>query len=256
MQPSKEILLKVEGLEVRYGQFLAVDNVSITVPRGTIVSIVGANGAGKSTLLKTISGLLKPARGTIQYQDTNATGWTAPQAVRAGISLVPEGSHVFARMSVLDNLLMGSYIPRARSQWRQNLDLVYHMFPILFQRRFQQAGTLSGGERQMLAIGRALMSQPTLLMLDEVSLGLAPIVIDTIYEKIREINSHGTTVLLVEQDIRRSLGSSSFTYVLLEGRIVLSGASSDLSVEEVTRAYFGLEQATGYRADKKTKQLL
>lgn len=236
-----EVLLRVENLEVRYGDFLALSDVSLEVRRGSIVSIIGANGAGKSTLLKTIAGLLKPSRGRIFFAGRQINGWRPHEAVAAGVSLVPEGSRVFPRMSVLDNLLVGSYTPRARKKRDALLARVYELFPVLAERSSQLASTLSGGERQMLAIGRALMSDPSLILFDEISLGLAPVVIKDIYERIREINAEGTTVVLVEQDVRRSLKTSEISYVLLEGRVVLSGRSQELDEEQVKKAYFGVE---------------
>jgi len=236
-----EVLLKVENLDVKYGDFQALRNVSLEVREGSVVSVIGANGAGKSTLLKTIAGLLKPVRGRILFGGQDITGWRPDQVVAAGVALVPEGARVFPRMTVLDNLITGSYTPRARKKRDTLIGRVYELFPILAKRSSQLASTMSGGERQMLAIGRALMSDPKLILFDEISLGLAPVVIKDIYERIKEINAEGTTVVLVEQDVRRSLKASEVAYVMLEGQIVLSGRSKELGEEEVRKAYFGVD---------------
>lgn len=232
--------LVIENLNVFYGDFQAIRSVSLEVPQGSVVSLIGANGAGKSTLLKAVAGLLKPAAGRITYAEKDITGLPPDKIVAAGISLVPEGGRVFPRLTVLENLLVGSYTPKARKKKNALLEKVYELFPRLAERSRQLANSLSGGERQMLAIGRALMSDPQLILFDEISLGLAPRVIKDIYQKIKEINRTGTTVVLVEQDVKRSLKASQKSYVLLEGRVVLAGRSQKLSEEEVRKAYFGL----------------
>ncbi len=237
-QPS--VVLRVEEVDVHYGDFQAIRKVSFEVPEGSVVSIIGANGAGKSTLLKAISGLLKPTRGRLFLADREITSTPAHEIVAGGVALVPEGARVFPRMTVLDNLITGSYTGRARSKGDELLKRVYELFPILAERSKQIAGSLSGGQRQMLAIGRALMSDPKLIMFDEISLGLAPTVVKDIYQRIKVINQEGTTVVLVEQDVKRSLKASETSYVMLEGRFVLSGRSSELSEEAVRKAYFGI----------------
>lgn len=232
------IILRIENLNVFYGDFQAIRNVSLEIPEGSVVSLIGANGAGKSTLLKAVSGLQKPAAGRITYAGADITGLSPDKIVAAGISLVPEGGRAFPRLTVLENLLVGSY--KARKKRKALLEKVYELFPRLAERSRQLANSLSGGERQMLAIGRALMSDPRLILFDEISLGLAPRVIKDIYQRIKEINRAGTTIVLVEQDVKRSLKASEKSYVLLEGKVVLAGRSKELSEEEVRKAYFGL----------------
>ena len=233
-------MLRVDELDVHYGDFQAIRQVSFEVAEGAVVSIIGANGAGKSTLLKAISGLLKPTRGKLYFSGMDITSLPAHEIVAGGMSLVPEGAKVFPRMTVLDNLITGSYTSRARKKKTELLKRVHELFPILGERSGQMAGSLSGGQRQMLAIGRALMADPRLIMFDEISLGLAPTVVKDIYQRIKTINQEGTTVVLVEQDVKRSLKASESSCVMLEGRIVLSGRSSELSEEAVRRAYFGI----------------
>lgn len=232
------IILRIENLNVFYGDFQAIRNVSLEIPEGSVVSLIGANGAGKSTLLKAVSGLQKPAAGRITYAGADITGLSPDKIVAAGISLVPERGRAFPRLTVLENLLVGSY--KARKKRKALLEKVYELFPRLAERSRQLANSLSGGERQMLAIGRALMSDPRLILFDEISLGLAPRVIKDIYQRIKEINRAGTTIVLVEQDVKRSLKASEKSYVLLEGKVVLAGRSKELSEEEVRKAYFGL----------------
>ncbi|MCL6477483.1 MAG: ABC transporter ATP-binding protein [Peptococcaceae bacterium] len=237
---SDNAVLRVDNLEVHYGDFQALRKVSLQITGGSVTSIIGANGSGKSTLMKAISGLLKPTAGTVSYMGRDITGLMPDQIVDAGISLVPEGGAVFPRMTVLDNLIIGSYSPKARKKKNTLLGKVYKLFPWLAERSNQLANNLSGGERQMLAIGRALMSDPKLILFDEISLGLAPRVIKDIYQKIKDINRDGTTVVLVEQDVKRSLKFSETSYVMLEGKVVLSGKSCDLAEDEVRKAYFGI----------------
>ncbi|MGB9660777.1 MAG: ABC transporter ATP-binding protein [Moorellaceae bacterium] len=234
------ILLQVENVDVHYGDFQAIRNVSLQVAEGSIVSIIGANGAGKSTLLKAIAGLLKPSRGKITFKGKDITGLMANQVVAEGISLVPEGRRVFSRMTVFENLLMGSYTLRARKKRDELLHKVFELFPALQEKSQEMASNLSGGQQQMLAIGRALMSDPELVIFDEISLGLAPLVIKEIYQKIAEISRAGKTIVLVEQDVKRSLKASEFSYILRGGQIVLAGKSADLDEEEVRKAYFGI----------------
>ena len=232
-------LLEVNHIDVHYGDFLALKDVSIHVEPGTIVSLIGANGAGKSTIMNTICGLNKPTKGDIIFDGQNIAGKKPNQIARLGLSMAPEGSHCFERMTVQDNLLMGAYIAK-KDERMQRLENVYKLFPILKEKANQMSTFLSGGQRQMLAIGRGIMTQPKILLCDEISLGLAPVVINDIYEKLKEIADTGLTMLIVEQDVNRSLKSSDYAYVVLEGKIVMQGKSKELSVDEVNDAYFGI----------------
>jgi len=237
---SESIALKVEELDVHYKDFQALWNVHIKVSEGQIVSVIGANGSGKSTLLNTISGVLNPTKGNIYFYKEDIAGLAAHKALEKGISLVPEGRRMFARLTVLENLLMGAYTPRSRPGRDGGLQKLYELFPILKARSKQMANTLSGGEQQMLAIARALMSQPKVILCDEISLGLAPLIIKDIYRRLKLINEEGLTIVLVEQDIRRSLKAANYAYVMLEGKTVLEGDPSDLTEETVKKAYFGV----------------
>jgi len=233
-------VLQVDGIDVYYRDFHALWQVSIQARKGQVVSVIGANGAGKSTLLNTIAGLMRPRGGAIRFLGDSITGFGAHEMVARQIALVPEGRRVFPRLTVYENLIMGCYTPRARKRREENLAKVYELFPRLKERRDQMAATFSGGEQQMLAIGRALMSEPQLLLCDELSLGLAPLVIKEIYQRLRRINAEGITIVLVEQDIRQSLKVANWTYVMLEGRVVLEGDPAQLSEEQVKGAYFGI----------------
>jgi branched-chain amino acid transport system ATP-binding protein len=233
-------LLQVEQIDVHYGDFHALWDVSLEVEEAQVVSIIGANGAGKSTLLSTIAGVKKPSRGTVQFKGNRINGLPPYQAVIEGISMVPEGRRVFPRLTVLENLEIGSYTPKARRRKSEALRKIYELFPVLEERKGQLSSTLSGGEQQMLAIGRALMSWPQLILIDEISLGLAPVVIKQIYQKVKQINAEGITALLVEQDIQRSLKAAHKVYIMQSGRIRLEGRPEDLSQEEIRKAYFGL----------------
>lgn len=232
-------LLEVNHIDVHYGDFLALKDVSIHVEPGSIVSLIGANGAGKSTIMNTICGLNKPTKGDIIFDGQNIAGKKPNQIARLGLSMAPEGSHCFERMTVQDNLLMGAYLAK-KDERMQRLENVYKLFPILKEKANQMSTFLSGGQRQMLAIGRGIMTQPKILLCDEISLGLAPVVINDIYEKLKEIADTGLTMLIVEQDVNRSLKSSDYAYVVLEGKIVMQGKSKELSVDEVNDAYFGI----------------
>jgi branched-chain amino acid transport system ATP-binding protein len=232
--------LSVSALDVFYKDFQALWDVSINVKEGEIVAIIGANGAGKSTLLKTISGLLSPSQGAIQLFGENIEGLPPHLIVPKGMVLVPEGREIFPRLSVYENLIMGSYSPKSRRKKDKTLSDLFNLFPILEARRNQMGNTLSGGEQQMLAIGRALMSDPKIILCDEISLGLSPLVIKSIYKRLRQINRDGMTIILVEQDVKRSLNSSGRAYVMLEGGVVLHGEPAEFSEEEVRRAYFGI----------------
>ena len=232
--------LKVGGLDVQYKDFQALWNVSFEVRQGEIVSVIGANGSGKSTLLNTIAGLLSPSRGTIKFFGERIDGLLPHETVPRGITLVPEGRRVFPRLTVFENLVMGSYTPRTRAGKDEMLKKIYELFPILRARHNQMANTLSGGEQQMLAIGRAMMSEPKLILCDEISLGLAPVVIKDIYKRLGQINREGITIVLVEQDIKRSLKVANRAYIMLEGKVVLEGQPASLTEEQVKKAYFGI----------------
>jgi len=233
-------MLEINNIDVFYGDLQALWEVSLVVNEGEFVSLIGPNGAGKTTTLRTICGLLKPAAGDISFLDNDLKKETTDKIVNMGISQVPEGGNVFASMTVMENLDVGAFLERARKGKSESLDMVFGIFPRLKERRNQRAGTLSGGERQMLAIGRALMSKPTLLMLDEPSFGLAPILADSIFDMIQKINKQGVTILLVEQNVRVALELSQRSYVIENGRIVGQGSGDDLlSFESVRSAYLG-----------------
>jgi branched-chain amino acid transport system ATP-binding protein len=237
----QKTLLKVSNIDVFHGSFQALWDVSLIVKPGEIVALIGANASGKSTLLNAISGLVHPAKGSIEFEGRNISALDPFQIVTVGISQIPEGRRIFPNMSVLDNLIIGSYNRKARAKREQNLKMVYELFPILKERKNQLAKTLSGGEQQMLALGRGLMSDPKLLLLDEMSLGLAPIVINDLYKALREIREKGITILFVEQNVRRSLGEADRAYIMEVGRVVLSGDVAKLrEEEEVKKAYFGV----------------
>jgi branched-chain amino acid transport system ATP-binding protein len=234
-------MLSVENLDVFYGDAQALDNIGIEIEQGAIVTIVGANGAGKSSLIRTIAGMHKPARGRILYRGTDITGWPSHKVCNLGIGQVAEGRQVFPTLTVAENLAMGALVPRARAGRERNLERVYAMFPVLSARRHQAAGTLSGGEQQMLAIGRCLMSEPELIMFDEPSLGLAPAVVQAVLTTVRDLNRDGLTCVLVEQNVAVSLKLASHAYVLENGRITLAGSGEQLLRDDrVRQAYLGL----------------
>jgi branched-chain amino acid transport system ATP-binding protein len=234
-------MLSVENLDVYYGDAQALDGIGIEIEQGAIVTIVGANGAGKSSLIRTIAGMHKPARGRIVYRDTDITGWPSHKVCNLGIGQVAEGRQVFPTLTVAENLAMGALVPRAHAGRERNLERVYAMFPILSARRYQAAGTLSGGEQQMLAIGRCLMSEPELIMFDEPSLGLAPAVVQSVLTTVRDLNRDGLTCVLVEQNVAVSLKLASHAYVLENGRITLAGSGEQLLRDDrVRQAYLGL----------------
>ena len=233
-------MLKVDNIDVYYGAIHAIKGISIEVPKGEIVTLVGSNGAGKSTTLRTISGLMKPKNGTILFEDKNIVGVPAHKIVGMGLCQVPEGRHVFANMSVMENLELGAYLRNDKDGIARDLEDVFKKFPRLLERKDQISGTLSGGEQQMLAMGRALMSRPRLLLLDEPSMGLAPLLVKEIFNIIKEINESGTTVLLVEQNANMALSMADKAYVLETGRIALAGTAQELaSSEAVRKAYLG-----------------
>ena len=233
-------MLEVKDINVYYGAIHAIKGISLSVDEGEIVTLIGANGAGKSTTLRTISGLLKPKTGAINFLGKNIAGMPAHKIVREGISQVPEGRRIFAEMSVLENLELGAFTRNDTDEIQKDLEMVFGRFPRLKERIAQQAGTLSGGEQQMLAMGRALMSRPKLLLLDEPSMGLAPLLIREIFSIIADINKTGTTVLLVEQNANMALSIANRAYVLETGRITLSGDAKELAAsEDVRKAYLG-----------------
>ncbi|MEC1521970.1 ABC transporter ATP-binding protein [Neobacillus niacini] len=233
-------MLKIEDINVFYGNIHALKGVSLDINEGEIVTLIGANGAGKSTLLKTISGLLKPKNGSILFEGQSISGKVAQTIVKQGLSHVPEGRRVFANMSVEENLELGAYLRKDKQGIKEDFEKVYSLFPRLLERRKQLSGTLSGGEQQMLAMGRALMARPKLLLLDEPSMGLAPLLVKTIFKIIEEINKSGTTILLVEQNANMALSIADRAYVIETGKIVLSGSSDELNQsDQIRMAYLG-----------------
>ena len=234
-------MLSVENLDVFYGDAQALDNITLEIEQGAIVTIVGANGAGKSSLIRAIAGMHKPSRGRILYRGTDITGWPSYKVCNLGIGQVAEGRQVFPTLTVAENLAMGALVPRANAGRERNLDRVYAMFPVLAERRNQAAGTLSGGEQQMLAIGRCLMGNPELIMFDEPSLGLAPAIVQSVLTTVRDLNRDGLTCVLVEQNVAVSLKLASHAYVLENGRITLAGSGEQLLRDDrVRQAYLGL----------------
>lgn len=235
-------MLEIKNLNVYYGVIHALKNISLTVNSGEIVTLIGANGAGKTTTLRTISGLNKAASGEILLEGKVITNLSAPQRVKLGISQVPEGRRIFPEMSVLENLELGAFLRNDKSNIKIDLENIYQRFPILCDRKRQTAGTLSGGEQQMLAMGRALMSRPRILLLDEPSMGLAPLLVREIFEIIKDINSTGTTILLVEQNASMALSIAHRAYVIETGSIVMSGIGEELAKSnEIQKAYLGGE---------------
>jgi branched-chain amino acid transport system ATP-binding protein len=234
------MLLKITNLAVNYGAIKTLQGVSLHIERGEIVALIGSNGAGKTTLLRTISGLLRPVAGKIQFSEQTITGLRPDEIVRLGISHAPEGRQVFANLTVNENLRLGAYQERSSHQISAGLDRCYSLFPVLAERREQKAGTLSGGEQQMLAIGRALMAKPAVLLLDEPSLGLAPLIVRRIFQIIREINAAGTTVFLVEQNAHMALTIAHRGYVLQTGQVIKSDSAKNLLEDpDVKKAYLG-----------------
>jgi branched-chain amino acid transport system ATP-binding protein len=234
-------MLAVENLDVFHGDAQALDGVSLEVAEGSIVAIVGANGAGKSSLIRTIAGMHRPERGRIVFRGRDIAGWPSHRVCDQGIGQVPEGRQVFPTLTVAENLTMGAMLPRARAARARNLERVLALFPILAERSAQAAGTLSGGEQQMLAIGRCLMGMPELVMFDEPSLGLAPTVVHTVLATIRDLNREGLTCVLVEQNVAVSLRLANRAYVLENGRITLAGSGEELLADDrVRQAYLGL----------------
>ncbi len=238
---SEEIVLNIENLHVYYGAIHAIKGISVKVPKGKIITLIGANGAGKTTTLSTIAGLVKAKSGKITYNGVDITNKPAHTINRMGIALVPEGRRIFPELTVYENLMMGAFNRKDKEGIKQDLEWVFELFPRLKERLSQLGGTLSGGEQQMLAISRALMSRPKLLMMDEPSLGLAPILVEEVFEVIKKINEEGTTILLVEQNAFGALKISHYGYVLETGSIVLEGPSEELLANEmVKKAYLGM----------------
>ena len=236
-------MLKVQDLFVAYGGIEALKGISLEVPEGKIVTLIGANGAGKSTLLRTIVGLVKPKSGTISYNEQNITGLNSQKIVKTGITLVPEGRRVFPNLTVLENLQIGAYMRNDKEEIAKDIKWVYELFPRLEERSWQMAGTLSGGEQQMLAVGRALLSRPQLMMMDEPSLGLAPLIIKDIFNIIQEINSRGMTILLIEQNANMALKVAHQAYVLETGKITMSGTGQELLENpDIKAAYLGKKE--------------
>jgi branched-chain amino acid transport system ATP-binding protein len=234
-------MLRIENLDVFYGDAQALDGVSLEIKEGAIVAIVGANGAGKTSLIRTIAGMHKPARGRVIYRGEDIAGWPSHKVCGLGIGQIAEGRQVFPSLTIAENLAMGAMIPRAKALRERNLEKVYAMFPVLTERRHQAAGTLSGGEQQMLAIGRCLMGAPDLVMFDEPSLGLAPTIVQQVLKTVRDLNREGLTCVLVEQNVAVSLKLAGQAYVLENGRITLSGTGEDLLGDDrVRQAYLGM----------------
>ena len=233
-------MLKVEDLVVSYGGIEALKGISLNVPDGKIITLIGANGAGKSTLLRTIIGLVKPESGKISYNEKEITALNSQKIVTTGITLVPEGRRVFSNLTVLENLKIGAYMRNDKAEIEKDIEWIYRLFPRLKERNWQLAGTLSGGEQQMLAVGRALMCRPKLIMMDEPSLGLAPLVIKDIFRIIQEINAKGMTILLIEQNANMALKIADWAYVLETGRITMEGTGKELLENpQIREAYLG-----------------
>lgn len=232
-----KVLLQTDSLNAFYGDFQALYDVNMSICEGETVAIIGANGAGKSTLLRSIAGLIKTDAESVRFDGTAIGNWRADEIAKQGVALIPEGRQLFPSLSVEENLKLGSTVGR-KGHWQ--LDTVYQLFPVLSERRSQPSTSLSGGQQQMVAIGRALMSNPEVLLFDEISLGLAPVVINSIYEQLPNIISHGATAIIIEQDVSRAMAAASRVYCLIEGRVKLEGTTAELTREQITEAYFGV----------------
>ena len=233
-------MLTINNLKVAYGGIQAIRGISLEVPEGQIVTLIGANGAGKSTTLRSVVGLVKPYEGEIIFNGTNLVGMPTHKIIGSGISTVPEGRKIFSDLSVLENLRIGAYLRNNEAEIRADIDMVYDLFPRLKERSWQQAGTLSGGEQQMLAVGRALMGKPRLMLMDEPSLGLAPMIVQDIFSIIKRINQEGVTILLIEQNANMALRTADYAYVLETGHILMEGPGKELLADENIRsAYLG-----------------
>lgn len=234
-------MLEIQNLHVYYGGIHALHGISLKVPEGQIVALLGANGAGKSTTLRSVMGLVKPTSGTITIDGESLIGLRSFEVVRRGIALVPEGRRIFANLTVTENLRLGAYIRSNEQQVQEDIQDIYQLFPRLEERKHQPAGTLSGGEQQMLALGRALMSKPQVLMIDEPSLGLAPVLAEGVFRRLKELNANGQTILLIEQNARAALAVANYAYILETGSIVLEGPAKTLSqMDEVRKSYLGV----------------
>jgi branched-chain amino acid transport system ATP-binding protein len=234
-------MLRIENLHVAYGDIQVVWGVTLEVPEKSVVALLGPNGAGKSTTLKTVMGMMRPLQGKVSFNGQDITSNPPHQIVKAGLFLVPEWRGTFSTLSVLENLELGAFVPHARAAKDQTLKRVFDLFPRLYERQSQKAGTLSGGERQMLAIGRALMAQPKMLILDEPSLGLAPLIVENIFQIIQHINQAGVTILIVEQNVHKALEIASYAYIIEAGIIVGEGSSNDLiNNKQIQEAYLGI----------------
>ncbi|MCL2391001.1 MAG: ABC transporter ATP-binding protein [Oscillospiraceae bacterium] len=239
---SNKYIMQVEKLNIHHGDLQAIHDVSMNFERGAVISIIGANGAGKSTLLNALVGLHKPTSGKITFCDENITGMLTSKITSKGLSMTPEGSGIFEDMTIMENLLLGSYLPEAKKVRNEQLKLVFELFPVLKEKEKQLATFLSGGQRQMLAIARAIMAKPKMIICDEISLGLAPVIIKDIYRILKMINETGVTLVIVEQEVKRSLKYSDYAYVLVKGRVVMEGPSQELPETEVSNAYFGIDK--------------
>ena len=235
-------MLEVKNLHVYYGGIHALHGISLQVPEGQIVALLGANGAGKSSTLRTIMGIVKPAEGEVTLDGKSLLGMRASEVVRRGITMVPEGRRVFVNLTVVENLRLGAYARKDEEEVRRDLEDIFALFPRLEERKRQSAGTLSGGEQQMLALGRALMSKPRVLMIDEPSLGLAPVLADDVFKKLKELNATGQTILLIEQNARAALATAHYAYILETGNIVLEGPAAELAqMDAVRQSYLGVQ---------------
>lgn len=242
---DREKLLEVKDLDVFYGDLQAIKKVNIEVHRGDMVALIGANGTGKSTLLHAIMGLNKPKSGEVIWKGGNITGKTTNKIAQLGLAMTPEGSHIFEDMTVRENLLLGAYPKHAKAKREESLAMVHKTFPVLKEKDKQIASFLSGGQRQMLAIARAMMANPELIICDEISLGLAPVIIKDIYASLHEINRSGVSFLLVEQETKRALNHSDYAYVIVKGEVVMEGESASLSEDKIAEVYFGVEDKEG-----------
>ncbi len=237
---AEQAILKIDNLHVYYGGIHALKGISLEVNKNKIVSLIGANGAGKSTTLRTISGLIRSKTGTIKLRESFITELPAHRIVEMGVAMVPEGRKIFPNLTVMENLILGCYVRKDVVQIKKDMEWIFSIFPRLKERTWQKGGTLSGGEQQMLAVGRALMSRPQILMMDEPSLGLAPLLVKEIFHIIKQINQEGTTILLIEQNARAALEISDFAYVMETGKITISGEGKNLLIDEkVRKAYLG-----------------
>jgi branched-chain amino acid transport system ATP-binding protein len=235
-------ILKIDNLNVHYGDFQALYDVSMEIKKGRVTSIIGSNGSGKTTLLNTVMGINKPTSGSVTLNGKDISGMRTSKIVADGVTMSPEGSSIFEDMTIKENLFMGAYLPHARKRKNELVEKAFSLFPDLREKSEQLASLLSGGQRQMLSIAKAIVTDPQVIICDEISLGLAPVIIKDIYKKIKEINAAGMTVLLVEQEVKRSLKHSDYSYIMVKGKVVMEGVSGELPEEEVSSAYFGINK--------------